>query len=981
VPDPNLSQRIRKHLSDLEGCQDAADRALLRETVLLLRDSIREREELSARKTASDATRRLTEHLALALKAGKSGTFDWDATTNTNVWSPELLDLYGLTPEEFGGRYEDWIACLVPEDQPMGAEAVQKALATGAFACRFRVRRRDTGEVRWMEGRGTVLFDDAGQPERMVGINVDITDLKQSQQAAQELRRKLDAALIAGEVATFEWSIPDDQLWGDENFARLFGVEADLQGSAPLAAFVGAIHPDDRARVMAAVNRTVETGCPYEAEYRVVIGGQTRWVIARGKGEKDDSGRVVRFPGVILDITARKSAEQALHESEERRRLALTATRDGIWDWDLRTQEVVWSDRLTGMLGYATGEMTASVENFLRLLHPDDVAKVQEAGQRYFRHEADDYQVEFRLRHKDGGYRWILSRGMALFDADGEPVRFIGAHTDITDAKQAEAAIRKSGERWAILAQTTADLLVSRDPQAVVETLCRKVMDYLDCQVFFNFLVDETGQHLRLNAVGGVSPEEVLPASELKLGQAVCGCVARDGKRIVAESIATTDDPRTALVKSYGVRAYACHPLTATGGKAIGTLSFGTKTRDRFTEDDLSLMKAVADQVAVAMERQRAEEALREAKGEAERASSAKDQFLAVLSHELRTPLTPALVLSHMLGEDQSLAPGHREMVGVIRRNVELEARLIDDLLDLTRISRDKLELHTTTVDAHEKIRQVMGICVEEITAKRTVVVLHLNAKRHHVMGDPTRLQQVLWNLVKNAVKFTPPEGRVTVRTADVDEKLLVEVADTGIGIDPAALPRVFNAFEQGGQEVTRQFGGLGLGLAISKALVELHGGTIAASSEGQGKGAAFTVILPTASGEAVASQHPQGVPGGLTGTILLVEDHADTRVVMARFLRGMGCTVVAAGSAAEALKLLDNMRPNLMISDIGLPDASGLDLMRQVRTAHGIKGIALSGYGMEEDVAKSKEAGFEAHLTKPVNLQALEETIRRLAR
>jgi nitrogen-specific signal transduction histidine kinase len=384
-----------------------------------------------------------------------------------------------------------------------------------------------------------------------------------------------------------------------------------------------------------------------------------------------------------------------------------------------------------------------------------------------------------------------------------------------------------------------------------------------------------------------------------------------------------------------------------------------------------------------------------------EDASRAKDHFLAVLSHELRTPLTPALAAIQLLEEEKSLPPELHETLRMIRRNLQLEARLIDDLLDVTRITRNKLELQLTTIDLHEKITHVLGICSADATAKSLVINTHFNAARTQVAADAARLQQILWNVIKNAVKFSHAGGTIDIHTENNESgntnpgEITVTVTDNGIGMDEAALQNIFNAFEQGGREVTQQFGGLGLGLTISKALVEMHRGTITAASEGLGKGSRFTITLPnkaTATHNGVA--HPDGKSNGNTGahggnrghaalgcTVLLVEDHNDTRRIMTRLLTRMGCQVKSASTAAEAMTIAREQRLDLIISDIGLPDLSGLDLMRQLKARHGLRGIALSGYGMEEDLQRSKDAGFETHLTKPINLQTLEETVRRMTR
>jgi PAS domain S-box-containing protein len=381
-----------------------------------------------------------------------------------------------------------------------------------------------------------------------------------------------------------------------------------------------------------------------------------------------------------------------------------------------------------------------------------------------------------------------------------------------------------------------------------------------------------------------------------------------------------------------------------------------------------------------------AAEELKRMKEVAESANRAKDHFLAVLSHELRTPLTPVLTTIQLLDRRTDLPADLREPLAMIRRNVALEARLIDDLLDLTRIARGKLELYFQPVDVHELLHQVLEICEPDIQTQRIGVTLELLAQRRQVQADPARLQQVLWNLLKNAVKFTPDGGHVEVTTSDgPDGTVRVRIADTGIGIEAGMLPQIFDAFEQGGQDVTRLFGGLGLGLAISKALVDLHGGAITAESGGRGLGATFTLSL-AATAPAAASASPLPAPAteaqGPAGLrILLVEDHADTREALSELLRMYGHDVAVAGSIAAALAAAGAGHFDLVVSDLGLPDGSGLDLMPQIRalSPYELKGICLTGYGMEEDIRKSREAGFLAHLTKPVNFQELSAVLGRI--
>jgi CheY-like chemotaxis protein/nitrogen-specific signal transduction histidine kinase len=375
--------------------------------------------------------------------------------------------------------------------------------------------------------------------------------------------------------------------------------------------------------------------------------------------------------------------------------------------------------------------------------------------------------------------------------------------------------------------------------------------------------------------------------------------------------------------------------------------------------------------------------ALQEALARAEAANRAKDQFLAVLSHELRTPLAPVLTTATLLLAEPALPAELRSALEVIRRNVELEARLIDDLLDLTRVTKGKMPLSLATVDAHASVRQTLEICQSDIYRKGLRVRLALDAAAHHVRADPVRLQQVLWNLVKNAVKFTPAKGGLTIRSTNLDGAIRIDVSDTGIGMERTHFERIFDAFEQTGAGVTHRFGGLGLGLAISKALVEAQGGTVVATSPGPGKGSTFSATLPTVPAPGVVRGAKPGAPDAWQVRrlkLMLVEDHRDTAMVMTRLLKYLGHEVSAADSVGAALELARREHFDLVLSDLGLPDGSGLDLMRALTAQFGLPGVAISGYGMEDDLARAKEVGFIAHLTKPVNFQQVQAVLAQFA-
>jgi PAS domain S-box-containing protein len=370
------------------------------------------------------------------------------------------------------------------------------------------------------------------------------------------------------------------------------------------------------------------------------------------------------------------------------------------------------------------------------------------------------------------------------------------------------------------------------------------------------------------------------------------------------------------------------------------------------------------------------------AKVAAENANKAKDEFLAMLSHELRTPLTPALAAATYLAEIADLPQDLSEEVATIRRNIQLEARLIDDLLDFTRLIRGKVELHFEVVDAHRLVHEIVEVVGDEIIEKELDVKISLRAAEHHLWADPVRIRQVFWNLIRNAAKFTPARGHIKIGSENNgDGRFHLEVSDTGVGIEPSEQTKVFTAFEQESRSITREFGGLGLGLTISKSLIDLHRGTISVESAGKNRGATFKVSLEAVHENAIVKDCPlKKGPPAKSLRVLVVEDHDDTRRTIARLLTRCGHKVSSTDHVDSALKLLESKRFDAVVSDIGLPDRSGYELIAMAKQRHPIKGIALSGFGMEEDIRRSYQAGFDHHLTKPINFRDLRAVLSEIA-
>ncbi|WP_017654076.1 response regulator [Fortiea contorta] len=601
--------------------------------------------------------------------------------------------------------------------------------------------------------------------------------------------------------------------------------------------------------------------------------------------------------------------------------------------------------------------------------------------------------------------RWFFKTIDPVFDNYGTLTGAVFILSDITERKQiederqhAEITLRQRNQRLDLLYETTRDLLGRDQPLTLINSLFRKLKDSLELDVYFNYLIDSDRHQLHLASYEGIDASIAQEIEWLDYGQAVCGTVAQCRHQIVCAGVQNSHDPKTDLIRSLGVTAYSCQPLIAQG-HLFSTLSFGSRRRDQFTPAETHLMQALCDQMAIALDRAHLLTSLQQQADQLRQANRIKDEFLAVLSHELRSPLNPILGWAKILQTGQQDAAKTQYALETIERNAKLQAQLIEDLLDVSRILQGKLCLNTVPISLAFTIKAALETVRLAAEAKsieiQTIFAPHLG----HVLGDSGRLQQIVWNLLTNAIKFTPQGGRVEVRLSRILEEettqvpsqspipayAQITVSDTGRGISSDFLPYVFDYFRQADGTTTRKFGGLGLGLAIVRHLVELHGGTVQAASPGEGQGATFTVklpLIPTTKlhhNDTVSHNRSDLNLNGLQ--TLLVEDDTDSRELMAFLLEQYGARVTQVNSASEALSSFRQTKFDLLISDIGMPGMDGYTLIRQIRKHSPDQGgeipaIALTAYAGEIDQKQALAAGFQRHISKPIEPELLIQAI-----
>jgi PAS domain S-box-containing protein len=701
----------------------------------------------------------------------------------------------------------------------------------------------------------------------------------------------------------------------------------------------------------------------------------------------------VTFLFLAAVVAERRSSALALWQSEQQLNVALQAANMGAWNYDVRTGVVEWSRNLELLHGIPPGSFGGTFAHFLEDVHSDDRNYVIDSLTRNIERGAQ-HEIEYRIVRPGGSIRWVEGKGTSLLDNAGKTVGMSGVCMDVTDRKQVEKerelmlireqAARIEAERSTLIIKrlqaVTDSALRHLALDDLLQEMLQRVRELLNVESVAVLLLAEDGKTLILSAGIGLETELATDV-RIPLGQGIAGRIASTRLPLVVADLANADVYNPILRDNLSSLVGA--PLIVKG-KVIGVIHADTIAPRQFTEEDLRVLELVADRVALAIDHSRLYEAELRARIAAEEASRMKDEFLATVSHELRTPLNAIVGWSGMLRAGRLDEATSRRAVEIIDRNAKVQTQLIEDILDVSRIITGKLRLETGPVELLPVIEAAVDSLRPALNSKAILLDVISDSNTGPVLGDLDRLQQVVWNLLANAVKFTSAKGRIEVRLQNVEAEAEIAVRDNGQGISEDFLPYVFDRFRQADGAITRKHGGLGLGLAIVRHLVELHGGSIRAESGGEGKGATFVVRLPLLAGRmptilehretAYASELSLPSQFDLSGLeIMVVDDEVDARELCTAILSNCGAQVKAFGAAPEALKVLREWRPDAIISDLEMPEVDGYAFMRQVRAMElgqpvGIPSVALTAYARAEDRMQALEAGFHIHISKPAD-------------
>ncbi len=902
----------------------------------------------------------------------------------------------------------------------------------------IETQRRADGSSAWLVTNKMPLRDDAGEVVGVVGTYQDITEIKRTEaeladakQRVERERERLELALAGGNLGSWDWNPQTDEAHFDLRWAALVGER--LEDLAPRGeTWRSRVHPDDLPLALEALEQHISGRQPnYECEHRLRHrDGSWRWTLSRGRVvERDADGRVTRIVGTQLDINDARAAQAALAAERERLDLAMSAARLGAWDWDLHTDLIRFDRRWGALFGGEAAETVVAASGWKARVHPTDLAAAVQRVQAHLRGETESYSCELRVRLVDGRWRRLLDCGRVVArDAAGRPLRMVGTHMDVSEPRAAEL----SQESYA----AALSLIVAGAPLPEVLTAICSAAERVLSDVRVSIMQID-GDRLCMMAAPTMDTAFVSAVDGLTFGPGVgtCGRAAYMGRRVITPDV--TVDPCWApyqdIARIGGVAACWSEPIQGSDGSVLGVFAAYRREAGEPLAEELIVLEQHARLAAIAIERFRAdcqiraavegltaardqlasqalELSLRNAELDALReaavvANRAKSEFLANMSHEIRTPMTAILGFADLLGDETDAATTperRRDAIRTIRRNGEHLLSVINDVLDLSKIEAGKMSIEPAPLSPAHLVRDVIDLMRVKSAAKGLSLEVAWQSRiPRAIRSDVVRLRQILVNLLGNAIKFTEVGGVDVGVRFDRGEtrggRLVIAIRDTGVGIDPAHLPRLFSPFEQGDGSTTRRFGGTGLGLQISRRLARMLGGDIVAEST-IGRGSTLTLCISTddvAESDLIAADEvlrepaaPESLgaaPPTLSGArILLAEDGPDNQRLLAFVLRKAGAAVTVAENGAFAVSALtadgtldgELASPppfDLVLMDMQMPELDGYAAVRLLRS----KGcrlpvIALTAHAMTDDRERCLSAGCDEFETKPIDRNRL---------
>jgi PAS domain S-box-containing protein len=783
-------------------------------------------------------------------------------------------------------------------------------------------------QPRWVTAVAQPIKDQHGRVVEVMLMHQDITDRVHAEETLRVSEERFRS--LATAISQVVWTTgPDGRIVEDSPSGRLFTGQSFDEWQAD--GWLSALHPDDRGRVAQAWAASVAARTPYHIEFRVRrADGEYRWTTAHAVPLLNQDGSVREWIGANTDVTEQRRAEQALRASEQRMRFVFDAMPQKIYTANPAGEVDYVNPAWTAFTGLSADAIMSW--GWTQFIHPDDLDTNLRSWQQCTA-SGEPMHLEQRFRRFDGEYRWHLSRAVPLRDEAGCLVAWIGSNTDIHEVKAAEAELarrleaeRRHSSVLAKIAAASQALHASPSIDDGARALVARVRDLLQTH-HARICVDADDELARaIDAVSGA-------------GQA-------------GDALAV--------------------PLVGHDGRKIGLLQASGKIDGTFTAEDHAVLAQLASIAATGFENARLYGSLQEQ-------HRRKDEFLAMLAHELRNPLAPIRAAADLLSLPNVAEGTIRQTSAVISRQVQHLSSLVDDLLDVSRVTRGQIELSTEVLD----IGRVVADAVEQVRplvqAKRHELAVSLPAEPMQVSGDHKRLVQIMTNILNNAAKYTQRGGRIDVAIDATEHEIVLRVRDNGIGIAPELQQKVFNLFAQGERSSDRSQGGLGIGLALVRSLVALHGGSVACHSDGQGRGSSFVVTLPRLDQPQLAAEAEPGQAFEAAATrrlqLLVVDDNVDAATMLAMCLEVAGHCVMVEHRGMAALERATADQPDACILDIGLPDIDGYALARRLRAQPATAGailIALTGYGSSQDKENALAAGFDHHLVKPVDASAL---------